>query len=471
MTRRRFLGAVGAGAVGALVGGCGGGGRPDAGTPRHVVVVGGGLAGLTAAVDLRDSGWNVTVLEARHRVGGRVHTLHAPFNGGLYAEMGGESIDDNHTHIQALARRYGLAAGGYVAFIQALMAAAGNLDPSHPERAQNAEALDARSLEDFVVGQHLDRDTEFLVRANFQGNYNSDLSGVSLLFVAQQEIADASLPEAGVETMRIAGGNFRLPQALAKDLGQHVKLSTTVTRISQQSWGVRVFAGTHAFDAAHVVLALPPAPLRRVTFDRALPEGVATMLEQLNLGAALKVAGEYRRRFWREEDSSGFTITDLPFGSAWEATDSQPGAPSTPGILTQFVTGNAAIAGARLSDALRITSFQRQLDQVYPEGVPLRTGGQTTVAWANEPFTGGGYAVFAPGQFLPFWPLLREPVGRMWFAGEHTETLAGYMDSAVSSGHRVARAIGRPPPAADSQAQAQGRISRSHAPASLRHAG
>jgi monoamine oxidase len=438
-------------------------------------------------------------------VGGRVHTVHAPFNGGLYAEMGGESIDDNHTHIQALARRYGLAlarrpsdkltkaavfmqgarttfgsllqahggaaAGGYVAFIQALMAAAGNLDPAHPERAQNAEALDARSLEDFVVGQHLDRDTEFLVRANFQGNYNSDLSGVSLLFVAQQEIADASLPEAGVETMRIAGGNFRLPQALAKDLGQHVKVSTTVTRISQQSWGVRVFAGTHAFDAAHVVLALPPAPLRRVTFDRALPEGVATMLEQLNLGAALKVAGEYRRRFWREEDSSGFTITDLPFGSAWEATDSQPGAPSTPGILTQFVTGNAAIAGARLSDALRITSFQRQLDQVYPEGVPLRTGGQTTVAWANEPFTGGGYAVFAPGQFLPFWPLLREPVGRMWFAGEHTETLAGYMDSAVSSGHRVARAIGRPPPAADSQAQAQGRISRSHAPASLRHAG
>jgi monoamine oxidase len=69
------------------------------------------------------------------------------------------------------------------------------------------------------------------------------------------------------------------------------------------------------------------------------------------------------------------------------------------------------------------------------------------MAWADEPFTGGGYAVFAPGQFVPFWPVLRAPHGRMWFAGEHTETLAGYMESAVRSGHRVAGSIGHPPPA------------------------
>ncbi len=70
--------------------------RPDVGTPRRVVVVGAGLAGLTAALDLTDAGWDVVVLEARDRVGGRVHTLYDPFSPGLHAEAGGESIDDNH---------------------------------------------------------------------------------------------------------------------------------------------------------------------------------------------------------------------------------------------------------------------------------------------------------------------------------------------------------------------------------------
>ena len=470
---------MGAGAAGALIGSCTGSDRPDSSTPRRVVVVGGGLAGLTAAVDLRDSGWEVTVLEARDRVGGRVRTLYAPFTNGLYAEGGGESIDDNHVRIQDLARRDGLtlarrptdkltkaavyvqgsrspfdswlqedggsAAGGYLAFSQALLTAAGNLDPAHPERAGNAEALDSQSLEDFLRAQHLTPGAEFLIRSNYRGNYNSELAGVSLLFVAQQELVDANLPESGVETMRIAGGNSRLPQAMAKDLGPRVRLGTAVTRVSHQSWGVRVYAGSQPFDAARVVLAVPPPTLRRVTFDRPLPRDVATMIERLNLGSALKVARQYRSRFWRDESLSGFTLSDLPFGVAWEATDSQPGSASSPGILTQFVTGDSAAAGARLSDAARIRSFQRQLDVVYPEGVALGTSRQATVAWANERFTGGGYAVFAPGQFASFWPVLRQPVGPIWFAGEHTETLAGYMESAVRSGHRVARAIGRPP--------------------------
>src|SRR5690349_2096541 len=77
-------------------------GPADPPPAQRVVVVGAGLAGLTAAVDLRDAGWDVVVLEARSRVGGRVHTLRDPFTSGLHAEGGGESIDDNHGAIQAL---------------------------------------------------------------------------------------------------------------------------------------------------------------------------------------------------------------------------------------------------------------------------------------------------------------------------------------------------------------------------------
>jgi monoamine oxidase len=114
-------------------------------------------------------------------------------------------------------------------------------------------------------------------------------------------------------------------------------------------------------------------------------------------------------------------------------------------VLTQFVTGDAARSGAALKARDRIPFFQRQLETVYPEGTKARSDIATTMAWANEKYTGGGYAVYAPGQLTRFWPLLRQSHGALWFAGEHTETLAGYMESAVRSGHRVAAAIGPAP--------------------------
>jgi monoamine oxidase len=198
-------------------------------------------------------------------------------------------------------------------------------------------------------------------------------------------------------------------------------------------------------DAAALVLAVPPPALRAVTFDPPLSSEVAAMINELDLGQALKVSTQYDRRFWLPEGLSGFTITDLPFGVGWDATDSLPGGADRPGVLTQFVTGDAARYGAALGDRTRIASFQQQLDVVYPEGRQDRSATATTMAWADERYTGGGYAVYAPGQLTRFWPLLRQAHGAIRFAGEHTETLAGYMESAVRSGHRVAAAIGPAP--------------------------
>ena len=445
--------------------------------------MGAGLSGLAAALALRAGGWDVVVLEARNRVGGRVHTLHLPFSDGLHVEAGGESIDDNHDQIQALARHYHLplahrppakledaavfqaggrrplaafsaadprALAGYTAFSDALLAEAGPLDPAHPERAPEAELWDGQSLQDFANGQSLDSGAELLAQSDYRGNFNAQFDQVSLLFVLQQAVVDASLPESGVETMRIAAGNSALPEAMARDLGAAVRLDSPVVKVERHPWGLRVHTGGKArglapVDAARVVLAAPPPALRPISFDPALPRAVATMIDELDLGHALKVSTQYDRRFWMSEGLSGFTITDLPFGIAWDATDSLPGSADRPGVLTQFVTGDAARAAAAVGPRVRIDAFQRQLDTVYPEGRGQRSDIATTMAWANEPYTGGGYAVYAPGQMTRFWPLLRQEHGSIWFAGEHTEALAGYMESAVRSGHRVAAAIGPAP--------------------------
>jgi monoamine oxidase len=349
--------------------------------------------------------------------------------------------------LSALAASDAGALAGYATFGSELIKMAGNLDPAHPELAPQAELWDRQSLQDFAATQSLDPGAALLVQSDYRGNYNAEFDQVSLLFVLQQSVVDEALPESGVESMRIAAGNSALPEAMARDLGTAVRLDSPVTKIEQHSWGVRVHAGSRSgdantVDAARLVLAAPPPALRAVSFDPPLPSDVAAMIEELDLGHALKVSTQYDRRFWLSEGLSGFTISDLPFGVAWDATDSMPGGAERPGVLTQFVTGNAAQSGAALGDRARIASFQPQLGVVYPEGSQDRSAIATTMAWADERYTGGGYAVYAPGQMTRFWPLLRRAHGAIWFAGEHTETLAGYMESAVRSGHRVAAAIG-----------------------------
>src|SRR5262245_17634232 len=245
MVRRSMAGWLSL-ALFALLVACGDGETHDANdSAQRVVVVGAGLAGMTAALDLRDAGWDVVVFEARDRVGGRVHTLRDPFTAGLHAEAGGESIDDNHDAIQALAQRYGLpleqrtpnrivfgaayyhgarlplidlalregVLESYDSFSAALLALSTGMDPEHPESFPGATELDQRSLADFLHEQALLPEAEFLTNVAERSIYASELSGISLLWAAQQARVVADVPDSASATMRIAGRNGHITAA------------------------------------------------------------------------------------------------------------------------------------------------------------------------------------------------------------------------------------------------------------------
>jgi monoamine oxidase len=389
--------------------------------------------------------------------------------------VGGESIDDNHDAIQALLPRFGLttvarppdrdarattyfrgrrrSAADYVAarggkvladydrYYAAVDRLGDGVDPARPEATRGAERLDARSLAVFMDGLHLDPAARAIVEIAETSEYATEPSNLSLLFVAQQAAVVRGVPDSAVETKRIAGGNDGLPRAMASALGTSVRLGAAVTAIDTHPDHVRVHTrGGPSVDAARVVVALPPGPLRRVRFRPALPARVRTVVHGLDLGPAVKVMTEFPERFWARGDASGLVISDLPFHVAWDATDSVP---STAGILTTFTTGAMALRLGASTDGARVAAVHRQLTRVFP-AARSAAGPSATHAWRNDRFTGGGYAFWRPGEFMDAWPVLREPVGRVHFAGEHTEALAGYMESAVRSGHRVAAAIGAP---------------------------
>jgi monoamine oxidase len=447
---------------------------------RTVVVLGGGLSGLTAAWNLMNQGYDVTVLEAQAFAGGRVRTIRDPFTNGGYAEVGAVRIPNNHRWTLKYIKAMGLESklgsynddtGAHLWYLQkkrfltpkgewpldgltsrekanplammetyladALKAAGDPTRPEFPTAA--ARELDAITL------------TEYLKRAGASDYWSTIYEaeeGEMAYCNALYMVAFDGTPSDGpwTTTYGLIGGNDQLPKAMAAALGPRVKYGTQILRLAHDDTGVKVTvrdaAGQHEISADHCVCGLPFPLLREIAITPAFSDRKMESIQQYQLAPAARVCFQTKSRFWRNDplgQLGGLTMigTDTPAGRVWNTSQLQPD--KTLGMLQSYMFGQHAVAFAQVPAAERITRWREVVSEFLPGLRDQVIAGYAKV-WHEDPWQKGAFAGLAPHE-IHFWPAARMPEGRVHFAGEHTSLWTGWQNGAFESAERCVQEI------------------------------
>jgi monoamine oxidase len=394
-------------------------------------VVGAGFAGLAAAAALAGGGLEPLVLEARDRVGGRVHSRRLP--NGSVVELGAEFVEDDHRTLVATARELGLAMaptgmaygdrdprgglGTDRATVLAEAARLGGLLDGRP-----GPELAGRSVAEVLAGLPLDPGAREAIAARLQVSAAQPVDGLSA----------AALGHAGSsfstrESLRVAGGNQRLALALAARLGGAVHLGDPVRAVAWSEAGVRVATDGAELAADACLLAVPASVMDRIRFDPPLPAWKAEALARVAYGHAAKLFVPLRRV---PPPSAVLSVPDHYW--TWTAT----GAGGTVQPVVSAFAGSAP-ALAALEVATGPAPWRRKLAALRPD-LDLDDG-ELLSTWDDDPWIEAAYSTRTPA-FRPGDPdLLARPVGPLHFAGEHTAgPWSGLMEGALRSGRRAA---------------------------------
>jgi monoamine oxidase len=409
-----------------------------------VAVIGAGLAGLRCAEQLVGQGRDVIVLEARHRVGGRVFSHH--FSDGQTCERGAEFIDSHHTEVLALAQRLGLTWSTRKSTVnpaETLLDAGGRAVPMSMHASLKPDlARWKRAVVELVDGDSSERHTVAELM------HSLDLSVLARLVIGRELRTEFMLPpdeisqrfaahvararSGGVgEVHRVVGGNDQLAVGLAAALGERVLLGAVVQSLDAEAGEITLSSGD-VIEADVIVAAVPLPVLSRVWPTMPLELGA------VGYGVGGKVSVQFERRVWRDYGRNGTVLTERAWGHLWETTDDQGG---DRGVLTDLLASHDGAAFAALPEAPdRIVA---EIERLFP-GAKGLAGERVHTDWTNDPLSLGAYSCFGPGQLAAAMPLMHRRHDRVWLAGEHTEAAdgyAGFMEGALRSGTRVAQSI------------------------------
>ena len=435
---------------------------------KRVVVIGAGFAGLAAAYELASAGYDVTVVEARNRAGGRVLSF-SDFVGGKNVEGGGELIGSNHPHWVAYADKFGLeflpieepedaefpillgskrltreeSDSLYEemdAALGAMNEAAAKVDADEPWRSDGAAALDRKTTAEWIAGLDVSALCKAGLTAQLQNDNGANTAWQSYLGnLAQVKGGGLEKYWTDSEVYRCKGGNQQLAKKLVAAVGEaRVKLGAPVARVeyaTDGSGGVRVaLADGSVLQADDVVLSAPPTTWHRIAFDPPLPPMLVP-----RMGVNVKFLAAVKKRFWEDSGLAADALGDGAIGWTWDATHQQAG--DSGFCLTAFSGGPGAETCRSWKPEERVERYLAELERTYPE-VRRHFVQSRFMDWPSDPWTLGGYSFPSPGQVTTVGPHLRAGLGNLHFAGEHCcYAFVGYMQGALQSGATVAQRI------------------------------
>jgi monoamine oxidase len=494
VSRREVVTGAASAAAGALLGAAASAGVADAadaagragaaasprkhGKPAHrkadVIVIGAGLAGLSAASDLVRAGHSAVVLEARARVGGR--TLNHPVGHGEVIEVGGEWVGPGQDRIIARAKEFGIKtfktytkgaqildyegkqshftglipplpspdAADFGQLLGKVITLQATVPLTKPWTAPNAATLDSQTVQTYMDDNSSTTGAQFLIGLAVKAILATDPRDVSLLhalfyFQSGNGVLNLASTSGGAQDSRFVGGSQLVSIEMGKRLGDRVVLDAPARRIEQTRNRVAVETDGGTWHGKAVIVAMSPMLAGRIEYDPVLPALRDGLTQRVPNGSAIKYEAVFPKPFWRSAGLNGYANSDrAPIHLTYD--NSPPS--GKPGVLLGFVLGE----DARALGALPWAKRRRAVLDAFVRLFGAQAAKPTELIehnWSEEPWTRGCYAGYMPpGVWSDFGSALRAPIGRIHWAGTETsEVFAGYMDGAVRSGERAASEV------------------------------
>ncbi|QDL10593.1 FAD-dependent oxidoreductase [Brasilonema octagenarum UFV-E1] len=458
------------------------------GNPK-IAIVGGGIAGLNAAYQLKKIGLTATVYEARERLGGRIQTVTGVVGEGLVTDLGGQFINTNHTDMLALAKEFDIklfsvieeqqklpfpgTAYYFDGKVQSEAEIADKLRPLALAIYYDAELLeqnfeqyapifDSMSAADYL-NKYADKIPEPFIRRLIENTIRSEYgvepeesSAIQLLMnLPTVDGNKVELLGNSDEAFVVEGGSGRIIDSLAQALSGQIHTRMPLTRIQSNGSGfLLTFSRNYVVDADYVIIAIPLTVLREVDIQVNLPNTLRRFIKEVDLGFNQKVIAGFNKKAWRQENGFVKEVwSDLKFCLAWDGTLRQPDREN--GELVFFLGGDEVRRNGSGSGKLQGRKFVRQLDDFIVGAKDAATDKFLQTQWTRDPFTKGSYTQFKPGQLTEFAKFLYveadDPkerqdvnVGNLVFAGEHlSDEFYGYMNGAAQTGRLAAQVVAR----------------------------
>ena len=452
--------------------------QPQAAHPKKVLIVGAGMAGLTAGYELQHAGHDVTILEATQRVGGRILTIREPFSQGLYGEAGAMRLPVIHDLTQTYIKKFGLQVMPFTkasdkAFFyingQKYLRSAVERDSSVlklnlTSRNKNQTILERWNEFIFNTAEQINKDKGYwdelmqkygnMSLYEFLRNDGWDKDAITSLGVV--EVMEVQLPNSfmealqveiqfiGVEMTQIVGGMDCLPNAFLPEMKHNILFGCEMTAIDYTSDSATIYYqnedGLQQVTGDFAIITVPFPALRHVDMVKPFSYAKQTAIRQLHYENAAKIFLQCRRRFWEEDEGlfGGATVTELPNRLLFYPDH---GRETKRGILMAvYAYGEEANRWGMLSPEERIkqtlkhtAKIHRQVTSEYEIGV--------SKIWSEDKYAGGAFAFFQPGQQARLYESIVAPEGPIYFAGEHTTYKHMWIEGAVESGLMAAKEI------------------------------